>query len=456
MDDLPLLKLFTRLREAGLPLGMDDYESLLQAVQAGYGLPNRTALARLCKTLWVRSDDELRLFNYYFEQLIGSEEKEIADTKEDVKQTQTYPIAVYAALAGALILGMGVAVWLVRSPGQTTHKPKTKPVQTSKPQIVPTSTPIFIPKPKPHPAPKTPQPPQWLIWSFLLILALSAGYFWLVRLQMNSQRPRESSTPDPNTAQSPEWLHNIKDEVQVAQSLIQATGEEREKLSDRFLLSGDYLPITGRQMKQSWRHMRRMVREGVATELDVEATINQIGRYGILLQPVLMPRRVNRTELLLLIDREGSMVPFHLLSQRLAQTAQRGGRLGESGVYYFHNCPVDYLYHDPHHIKAQTLQDALAQLHPARTVVLIFSDAGAARGGLNPERIELTERFIQQLKQHVRYVAWLNPMPKKRWLSTTAAEIADVVPMFEISRQGLDNAIAVLRGRSQFFGRQVK
>ncbi|MEG3864115.1 hypothetical protein QT974_34105, partial [Microcoleus sp. herbarium12] len=37
-------------------------------------------------------------------------------------------------------------------------------------------------------------------------------------------------------------------------------------------------------------------------ELDVEATVNQIGRQGILLSLVLVPRRVNRSQLLLLID----------------------------------------------------------------------------------------------------------------------------------------------------------
>jgi hypothetical protein len=49
MKDLPLLELFTRLREAGLPLGIDDYQAVLQSLKAGYGLPDRAALARLCR-----------------------------------------------------------------------------------------------------------------------------------------------------------------------------------------------------------------------------------------------------------------------------------------------------------------------------------------------------------------------------------------------------------------------
>jgi hypothetical protein len=234
------------------------------------------------------------------------------------------------------------------------------------------------------------------------------------------------------------------DEVQVAQAVKAADIDE--EITDRnFLLTSDYFPVTRRQMKQSWRYLRRPVREGIPIELDIEATVNQIGQQGILLEPVLVPRRVNRTELLLLIDQDGSMVPFHALSHRLAETAVRGGRLGKAGIYYFHNCPMDYLYHDSYHQEAAAIAQMLPRL-PERTVVLIFSDAGAARGAYSEERIELTEMFLTQLRQRIRYIAWLNPIPQKRWFGTTAGEIADLVPMFEMTRRGLQDAIDVLRG----------
>jgi uncharacterized protein with von Willebrand factor type A (vWA) domain len=73
--------------------------------------------------------------------------------------------------------------------------------------------------------------------------------------------------------------------------------------------------------------------------------------------------------------------------------------------------------------------------------VLIFSDAGAARGGYSEERYELTKEFLTKLKQKVRYIAWLNPMPHSRWNKTTAGEIARLLPMFEVSRPGVQDAI---------------
>ncbi|MCJ8282121.1 MAG: hypothetical protein MJK14_20350, partial [Rivularia sp. ALOHA_DT_140] len=59
------------------------------------------------------------------------------------------------------------------------------------------------------------------------------------------------------------------------------------------------------------------------------------------------------------------------------------------------------------------------------------------------------------LQQRVRNIAWINPKPQKRWLNTTAEEISNLVPMFEVSRSGLQDAISVLRGRpTNFEGRR--
>ena len=363
-EELPLLDLFTRLREAGLPLGVGEYQLLLHALQGGFGVADEAALKRLCQALWVKSTEDARLFEYHFKQVMAqSAINKSVSTSEQHHSTDFYKD-------------------LLAKKSETEADSDSSSTATSSDTTFATA--------------------------------------------------------------SPEFVIETDDEVQVAQAVKAA--DIAEEITDRnFLLTSDYFPVTRRQMKQSWRYLRRPVREGIATELDIEATVNQIGQQGVLLEPVLVPRRVNRTELLLLIDQDGSMVPFHGLSRRLAETAVRGGRLGKAGIYYFHNCPMDYLYHDSYHQEAEAISDMLTRV-PERTVVLIFSDAGAARGGYSEERIEITEKFLRQLKQRVRYIAWLNPMPQKRWFGTTAGEIADLVPMFEMTRRGLQDAIDVLRG----------
>lgn len=238
----------------------------------------------------------------------------------------------------------------------------------------------------------------------------------------------------------------LEDEVQVAQAVHQGIHKDTELPLTIFTDTSEYFPVTSRQMKQSWRYLRRLVREGPLTEIDVKATVQQISRERILLHPVLRSRRVNRNELLLLVDQDGSMVPFHALSERLAKTAIHGGRLSKAGIYYFHNCPNQYLYQDPYHQIAEPISEVLSGLHSEYTGILIFSDAGAARGAFNPERLKLTTDFLAQLQQKFRYIAWLNPLPRDRWIGT-AGEIAKLVPMFPLSRQGLNQAINVLRAK---------
>lgn len=361
--NLPLSELFLQLRQAGLPLGIDEYQLLLRALQCGFGLPDRAALSRVCKVLWIKSSEEERLFDYHFASFFP-------DTSDEEP---------------ALPL-----------PQEQSEQPET-PVDA--PTI---ETPV--------PAISSPNPE----------LALALG----------------------------------DDEAQIAKALRQPVSGESGLDYDSFVRTDEYFPITRRQMKQSWRYLRRSLRQGPRVELDIEATVNQAGRLGILLEPVLIPRRTNQAELFLFIDQGGSMVPFHALSHRLADTAMRGGRLGKAHIYYFHNWPEEYLYRDPYHVEAEPVQSVLNQFQDTHTVVLIFSDAGAARGGFHEARIDQTARFLGQLKQRARYSAWLNPMPRSRWIGTTAGEIMSLIPMFDISRRGLDQAINVLRGRPISFAQR--
>ena len=356
VHDLPLLDLFTRLCEADLPLGIDDYQVLLRALQGGFGISDRDALMRLCKTLWVKSDDDGHVFNYHFEQvmartIVGDQSSETSQISDEPKPET-----------------------LSTSTTRSTQSMKSFPTPTSEPML------------------------------------------------------------------------QVEDDIQVARVMSQAAARDESAYS-QFIQTDEYLPVSRRQMKQSWRYFRRLVHEGPPIELDVDATVKTISRLGFMFDPVLVPPRVNRAEMLLLIDQGGSMAPFHVLSRRLAETALRGGRLGSADTYYFHNWPVEYLYHDFAHHKFEPVKSILNR-HHEQTGILIFSDAGAARGGFNMERYELTEKFLEQFKQKFRHIAWLNPVPLERWLGTTAGEILQLVPMFDVRRRGLDNAISVLRGHS--------
>ncbi|NER52491.1 MAG: hypothetical protein F6J92_38810 [Symploca sp. SIO1A3] len=260
----------------------------------------------------------------------------------------------------------------------------------------------------------------------------------------------ETETPEESFSDEPlselEAQPSITPEPVQAVQAVRSSRQNRELRRPRYSLLTEYFPVTRRQMKQGWRYLRRPVREGVPIELDVEATVAKMSRENILLEPVLIPSRSNRTDLVLMIDQEGSMVPFHELSRQLKETAERGGRLRQTRVFYFHDYADEYLYHHPALLDAQPITEVLAEIGE-RAVVLIISDGGAARGNFDQERVESTKVWIEQLQQSVRYCAWLNPMPNECWQDTTAGEIARLLPMFEMNRQGMNAAISVLRGR---------
>ncbi|MEG4285087.1 hypothetical protein QUB68_18335 [Microcoleus sp. A006_D1] len=210
----------------------------------------------------------------------------------------------------------------------------------------------------------------------------------------------------------------------------------------------DYLPVTEPQMVQGWYNLKRSIRMGTRLELDVDATIEQTKRQGKLVLPVMSPRRLKYNSLLLLIDQRGSMQPFHVLSRQLVATAQQTGCLTSESCYYFHNYPHDELYCDSQFNTEIPLEQVIAGLSSQHTVVLIFSDAGAARRDYTPRRIRETQSFLERLKREVKTIVWLNPIPtKSAWEDTTAGEIAKskIMQMFPADSKGFQRAIEVLQ-----------
>ncbi|AOY79839.1 hypothetical protein BJP36_07750 [Moorena producens JHB] len=593
MNEPALLELFHRLREAGLPLGLEEYHLLLQAVDGGFGKDDRNALAQLCSTLWVKSDQEQLIFQEYFDQLIPEDTRQdilpsttkasryqerIVDNSEadDTNTKQRKPVrriryvifGVIAFLVTATVIPFLWSKLKPQNPGTLSFK--TIPFSNSlgniqendkNPKILIARTggsrgkvsasiiidetndyyigqsfnywkslidetdddwirlssslndfketsitvifndgqsgvqkvdlpilddkihegdePITLRLTNPQGQVKiSPQDTATLTitdsedldlfaWFNSLVESLVErfGSWWelgliiiagfltlLIVVNMRSLRQRISASDHEDTEDmanlpiaklSPKVIQSLFDKIKVVKAIKQPDSQLRET----FLIINNDLPVTYRQMKQGWRYLRHLMGEGVPTELDLEATIDQIGQQGFLLNPVLKPRRINKIELLLLIDQDGSMVPFHHFSQALVDTASRGGRFNQVRVYYFHNCPSDYLYHDPYHLEAVPIEDCLSQLPKTRVVCLIFSDAGAARGQFSSRRRRRTKFFLKELKHYVPPIAWLNPFPRDRWESTTAEEIAKLVPMFEVNRQGLYQAIETLRGR---------
>ncbi len=206
------------------------------------------------------------------------------------------------------------------------------------------------------------------------------------------------------------------------------------------------LPVTRRQMKRAWQYYRRMARAGAPVEIDLERTLQLIEREGVLLQPVLQPRRVNHARLLILADEGGSMAPFRGVISPLLSSAQTVG-FARIGVFHFHDVPEATVFAKPWLSHPVALAAACNPFRGAG--ILIVSDAGAARGNRDANRVARTVASLNVLRSFSPHVVWVNPMPQFRWARSSAAEIRQQgrIAMFPLDRQGLDRAVDVLRGR---------
>lgn len=204
------------------------------------------------------------------------------------------------------------------------------------------------------------------------------------------------------------------------------------------------LPMARREMSRIWRSFRRLQHQGPPVDLDIEATIKAICYQGSLLLPILQPRRRNQVRLLTLVDCASEMAPFALLIDALIDSIYRGG-FGRAEIFYYYECPQDTLFARPGHLGAHLTSAILAE-HARAGSVLFISAAGAACRWRSFEQAQCIQSFLRLLRAETYRYAWLNPLPPQRWHGTTAGDIARMVPMFPIDRNGLIDAVSILRG----------
>jgi uncharacterized protein len=201
------------------------------------------------------------------------------------------------------------------------------------------------------------------------------------------------------------------------------------------------LPLSLEVVQGAWKTLRRPELSGAATEINLEATLEEIQRDGSFAEVVLRPERRLRAELLLLVDDSEAMLPFRPALETLIHSVA-DHRITPAQIYRFTVYPEDYLYDWEIPTKAIPFTTIRSRLHRSRTVALILSDAGAATQSRSQNRQEGIATFLEQLVPCIRQLIWLNPLPPKRWVSTTAEEIAlaldgRMIPMDAASLQAI-------------------
>ena len=225
-----------------------------------------------------------------------------------------------------------------------------------------------------------------------------------------------------------------------------------------FAFDGAYRPISTRNLEIKWQYLKTEEEEIPIDELDKWGMVEQYAKNRIF-KEVYLQQKVQKPQLLIFLDHAGSMVAFEeygeILAQKSPAAAIRHFHQNSGGSYqthlpsiwYFHDVPGKYIYTNPQHTEGYLMEELLSVWARHKMNLLIYSDAGAARGRLDEERIHYTELFLENISSGLNQVSWLNPMPKHRWAYTSAEMIAQTVSMYPVEESGLMSVINTFKGK---------
>ena len=215
----------------------------------------------------------------------------------------------------------------------------------------------------------------------------------------------------------------------------------------------DSVELGTRNIKMALRRLRRFAREGAATELDMDGTIQSTAHHGGLLDLKMRPERHNAVKVLLLLDAGGSMNDHVASCAELFSACRAEFKHLES--YYFHNCVYDFVWKDNrrrHTERIPTWQ--VLHKYPPDYKLIIVGDAAMspyeitfAGGSAEHWNEEAGEVWVKRLLATWSRAVWLNPAPERQWTYTESISMVRQIMdgrMYPLTLNGLDRAIAEL------------
>ncbi len=229
-------------------------------------------------------------------------------------------------------------------------------------------------------------------------------------------------------------------------SAVKVAMERRYK---DYSLSG---PLTQAMVGEALKRLRHMRPEGPKDQVNIDKTIYQTMKNAGEIEIVFDRSLRDRLKVILAIDNGGwSMDPYIPVVQTIFDYAR--AQFKELRTYFFHNTIYDTLWEDPARYKKPVRIDQFAGMDP-ETRFIVVGDASMAPYELmaTDGSIYIQERSgrrsiecLQFVAETFRHSVWLNPVPRHRWNYTqTIVAIGRIFPMFELSIDGLEKAVAQL------------
>jgi uncharacterized protein with von Willebrand factor type A (vWA) domain len=216
------------------------------------------------------------------------------------------------------------------------------------------------------------------------------------------------------------------------------------------------LTLDVRQIRAALRRLRQLTRSGNATELDLDETIDETCRNAGEIELVFRPPRRNDVRLLLLMDVGGTMDPYFEPVSRLLTALHEDHGLRDFQSYYFHNCIYDHVYTKGRLLSSDAVPTAdLLRRLDSRWKVAIVGDAAMhpaelteAYGNIDPRRVAATPGIVwlHRIATHFERSVWINPEGPAYWEADTCRVIRRLFPMYQLTVDGLGEALHALVG----------
>lgn len=215
----------------------------------------------------------------------------------------------------------------------------------------------------------------------------------------------------------------------------------------------DSVQVGTRNIQMALRKLRKFARTGAAEELDLDDTIRSTARNAGLLDIKMVPEKHNAVKVLLFFDVGGSMDPYIQICEELFSACRSEFKHLE--YFYFHNFIYEHVWKDNYRRQQNTIP-TLDVLHTYGSdyKVIFVGDATMGPyeishkfGSVEHMNEEPGYLWMQRIRATYDKVIWLNPTLKEHWQYTQSIEMTRKLvddKMYPLTLAGLDDAISYL------------
>lgn len=211
-----------------------------------------------------------------------------------------------------------------------------------------------------------------------------------------------------------------------------------------------------RQFQIAFRKLRQFSArtEEARTEFDIDETIRETCDNAGNLKVVYEKPRKNTVKLLLLMDSGGSMEYYSRLCSSLFQAVSKSNHFKDLKVYYFHNCIYSRLYTEADLSPRDTVSTewVLNNLSSEYKVIIVGDAQMEPSELLNPSfysfgvRNEVTGiEWLQKFKDKYPHIVWLNPSERPTWGGWWAKTYDIIHKEFDMYRLSLEDLNIALK-----------